>query len=103
MNGPIKMLTLGLVLALWLVGGPAARAQGTNGEAMVLQLHKARVIDLQDDARDVLLSNPDIAEVILRTKRRVYLLGKSIGVTNVYFFNEKTIKSFAWNCVWRSI
>ena len=96
MNVPITMLTLGLALALGLAGGRAARSQRADVPAatsattktMVLALHKARYIDLQDDARDVLVSNPEIADVIIKTARRVYLLAKKVGVANVFFFDQ---------------
>jgi pilus assembly protein CpaC len=45
------------------------------------------VIDLPVDARDVLVSNPLIAEAVLRTPRRIYVMGLKSGVTDAMFFD----------------
>ena len=61
-------------------GDPAARfiALGTG---------KSIVVDLPRDARDVLVSNPKIANAVIRSSRRAYLIGGDIGQTNIYFFD----------------
>lgn len=51
-----------------------------------LPLNKAAVIELPDDARDVLVSNPGIVDAVIRTPRRVYVLGIEVGQANVFFF-----------------
>ena len=53
--------------------------------AVVLPLNKARVVHLPVDARDVLATNSDVADVILKTPRIVYILGNEVGSTNVLF------------------
>jgi pilus assembly protein CpaC len=61
-------------------GDPAARfvALGTG---------KSIVVDLPRDARDVLVSNPKIANAVIRSARRAYLIGGDVGQTNIYFFD----------------
>jgi pilus assembly protein CpaC len=61
-------------------GDPAARfvALGTG---------KSIVVDLPRDARDVLVSNPKIANAVIRSPRRAYLIGGDVGQTNIYFFD----------------
>lgn len=54
---------------------------------LVLPLNKAAIIDLPVDARDVLLSNPAIADAVVRTARRVYVIGRTLGQTNAFFFD----------------
>ena len=56
---------------------------------LVLPLNKAAIIDLPVDARDVLLSNPAIADAVVRTARRVYVIGRSLGQTNAFFFDAR--------------
>jgi pilus assembly protein CpaC len=56
---------------------------------LVLPLNKAAIIDLPVDARDVLLSNPDIADAVVRTARRVYVIGRTLGQTNAFFFDAQ--------------
>jgi len=58
-----------------------------NGQSVVLPQSKARIIRLPADARDVLIANPGIADIIIKTPRVAYLVGRGIGVTNAFFFD----------------
>jgi pilus assembly protein CpaC len=62
--------------------------QGATASSLVLSLGKAAIIDLPTDARDVLLSNPAIADSVVRTSRRVYIIGRALGQTNAFFFDS---------------
>ena len=48
---------------------------------------KTVVIDLPRDAKDVLVADPKIANAVVRTSRRAYLIGVAVGQTNVFFFD----------------
>jgi pilus assembly protein CpaC len=61
---------------------------GTQND-LVLSLNKAAIVDLPADARDVLLSNPEIADAVVRTSRRVYVIGRKVGMTNAFFFDAE--------------
>ena len=50
-------------------------------------LNKARIVRLPVDARDVLASNSEVADIILKTPRLAYLVGNEIGSTNVIFLD----------------
>jgi pilus assembly protein CpaC len=52
-----------------------------------LSLDKAVIVELPVDARDALVSNPKIADAIVRTPRRIYILGLTVGQTNAFFFD----------------
>lgn len=52
-----------------------------------LGLDKSIVIDLPADAHDILVANPDVADAVTRTSRRIYIFGKEIGQTNVFVFD----------------
>jgi pilus assembly protein CpaC len=58
-------------------------------QTVVLPLDKSRIISLPRDARDVLVTNPAIADVVVKTRQRVYLMGKGVGQTDVYFFDNR--------------
>lgn len=98
-------LTLALALAMSLVG---LRAQAkpaideasarvvtisTHGasthQRLVLSLDKAAVVQLDADARDVLVSNPDLVDAVVRTPRRIFLLANKVGQTNAFFFDAQ--------------
>src|SRR5689334_16052288 len=61
-------------------GGPVSRQ-------LHLPLHKAAIIELQEDSRDVLVSSPDIVDAVVRTPRRIYVVGLKTGQSNAFFFN----------------
>lgn len=62
-------------------GGVAARS-------LDLALGKSAVVDLPVDARDVLVTNPAVADAVLRTRRRISVLGVAAGETDAVFFDE---------------
>jgi len=61
-----------------------------------LGLNKSIVVDLPNDAYDILVANPAIADAVTRTARRIYLFGKQVGETNIFVFgaNGEQIVSF---------
>jgi pilus assembly protein CpaC len=65
----------------------AAAPQAVN-RTVKLGLNKALVVDLPRDARDVLISNPAIADAVMRTPRRIYLTGVAIGQASIIVFDR---------------
>ncbi|HEX4156929.1 MAG TPA: type II and III secretion system protein family protein [Rhizomicrobium sp.] len=65
----------------------SARGPGPAHEHLTLALDKAAIVQLDTDARDVLVSNPTVVDAVVRTSRRVYLLGMKTGQTNAFFFD----------------
>ena len=76
-----------------------AQAQAANGAVLrisqsgpgvsrrvKLGLNKAVVVDLPTDAHDILVSDPEMADAVTRSSRRIYLFGKTVGQTNVFIF-----------------
>jgi len=57
-----------------------------SSQRVKLGLNKSVVIDLPNDAYDILVANPTVADAVTRTARRIYLFGKSVGETNIYVF-----------------
>jgi pilus assembly protein CpaC len=66
----------------------SAHGPGPAHEHLTLALDKAAIVQLDTDARDVLVSNPGIVDAVVRTSRRVYLLGLKTGQTNAFFFDS---------------
>ena len=60
---------------------------GARSASLVLPFGKSAIIDLPADARDVLISNPDIADATIRTARSAYVIGRQLGQTNLFFFD----------------
>ncbi len=65
------------------------RVTGSDATArfVPLGINKAVVIDLTADIRDVLVADPKTVNAVVRTNRRVYIMGTAAGQTNVYFFD----------------
>ena len=83
-----RKLLLGVLAALAIVAFDAPRARvraaaaaadvvtvypGTAAQAVKIGVNKSLVIDLPRDARDVLVSNPNVVDAVIRTPRRLYL------------------------------
>lgn len=66
-----------------VVGNEAPLSRSVN-----LGLNKSVVVDLPRDARDVLVSDPRVADAVIRTSRRIYLTGTSVGQTNLIVFDR---------------
>jgi pilus assembly protein CpaC len=59
----------------------------TQTRAMTLPKGKSAVIELPVDAKDVVVSDPKVADVLLSTPRRIYVLGVGGGLTDASFFD----------------
>jgi pilus assembly protein CpaC len=64
-----------------------ARAS-SKPQKIKLGLDKSIVLELPQDAYDVLVANPDVADAVTRTARRIYLFGKDVGDTNIFVFGK---------------
>jgi pilus assembly protein CpaC len=69
--------------------GAPIRVVGSDSSSRFVQLGigKSVVIDLPRDTKDVLVADPKIANAVVRTSRRAYLIGVTVGQTNIYFFD----------------
>src|SRR5215813_10151349 len=65
----------------------ATREGGPVTQRITLALDKAALVQLDTDARDVLVSNPEIVYAVVRTPRRIFLLAQKTGQTNAFFFD----------------
>jgi len=60
---------------------------GPVSESLDLPLDKAAVIHLPVDVADVLVTNTEVVDAVVRTPRRAYIMGMGIGQTNAFFFD----------------
>jgi len=91
----LAALSLGASLA------PMAPATGADAHVPVIKvaaseatsrfiplgIGKSVAIDLPADIKDVLVADPTIANAVVRSSRRVYMIGVKIGQTNIFFFD----------------
>jgi len=71
------------------VTGLQVQTQSAPVKTQVLNLPKGRsaVVDLPVDASDVFVSNPAVADAVLRTPRRIFVLGVANGQSDAIFFD----------------
>ena len=59
---------------------------GPQSQNVTIGLNKAIIVELPEDARDVLVSNPRVVDAVVRSPRQIYLVGTTTGPTNAFFF-----------------
>jgi pilus assembly protein CpaC len=73
-----------------VVAAPTVQVYGDkSAQFLGLGVGKSVVVDLPADIKDVLVADPKIANAVVRTSRRAYIIGVAIGQTNVYFFDSE--------------
>lgn len=100
----MKIRTIGLAAGIAIIGfgplNPAIAADtsiptiqvvgsDSSSRFVPLGVGKSVVIDLPSDIKDVLVADPKIANAVVRSSRRAYLIGVAVGQTNVFFFDAQ--------------
>jgi pilus assembly protein CpaC len=67
---------------------PIAADGQLNARFLALGVGKSIVIDLPRDIKDVLVADPKIANAVVRSAQRAYIIGAAIGQTNIVFFDS---------------
>lgn len=84
-------------VAMPMVTSSAFAADYKNGAASALNgarflplgIGKSVVIDLPRDIKDVLVADPKIANAVVRSAQRAYIIGSAVGQTNIFFFDSE--------------
>ena len=66
---------------------PVAVDGQMNARFLALGIGKSIVIDLPRDIKDVLVADPKIANAVVRSAQRAYIIGAAVGQTNIVFFD----------------
>jgi len=88
------------VLTLDAALAPAVAAESDTAPAVVssiplkvrflaLGIGKSVIVDLPRDVKDVLVADPKIANAVIRSPQRAYIIGAAVGQTNVVFFDSE--------------
>jgi pilus assembly protein CpaC len=67
---------------------PVAADGQMNARFVSLGIGKSLVIDLPRDIKDVLVADPKIANAVVRSAQRAYIIGAAVGQTNIVFFDS---------------
>lgn len=68
---------------------PTPNASQAGTKFLPLGVGKSVVIDLPRDVKDVLVADPRIANAVVRSAQRAYIIGVTVGQTNVFFFDAE--------------
>src|ERR1043165_9115947 len=67
---------------------PVAADGQMNVRFLSLGVGKSIVIDLPRDVKDVLVADPKVANAVVRSAQRAYIIGAAVGQTNIIFFDS---------------
>jgi len=59
-----------------------------NARFVSLGIGKSFVIDLPREIKDVLVADPKVANAVIRSTQRAYIIGAAVGQTNIVFFDS---------------
>ncbi|MDB5635796.1 MAG: cpaC [Bradyrhizobium sp.] len=68
----------------FIAGAAAAKVR-----FLALGVGKSVIVDLPRDVKDVLVADPKIANAVIRSPQRAYIIGAAVGQTNVVFFDAE--------------
>ena len=66
---------------------PTLTGQAAAAQQVSLGIGKSFVIDLPREIKDVLVADPKIANAVVRSAQRAYIIGAAVGQTNIFFFD----------------
>ena len=76
-----------VVASDYRVAAPVAADGELNAHFLSLGIGKSIVVDLPREIKDVLVADPKIANTIVRSSQRAYIIGAAVGQTNIVFFD----------------
>ncbi len=94
----LALATMALLLATFILFSQPAAASAMSSlrvsavgstQSIQLGLNKSVIIDLPRDVSEVIVSQPNVAGAIMRTRKRAIIQGVSLGETNVFFLDAQ--------------
>ena len=76
---------------------PAVADGQNNARPISLGVGKSIVIDLPREIKDVLVADPKIANAVVRSSQRAYIIGAAVGQTNIVFFDASGAQIAAYD------
>jgi pilus assembly protein CpaC len=102
MNSMSKVQLLAVLLGGWAVlGAPATFAQqpvsatavrampAVNNSDVQVPIYKSRVLSTRASVNRISVGNPAIADILITSPTQLYLLGRSLGSTNVLLWDNR--------------
>ncbi len=83
----MSRIALALVFAMCCLS--SVMAQQEQARKIDLGIGGSIVVDLPNDAREIFIGNPAIANAVIRSPRKLYVIGTAEGQTNLYAMDEE--------------
>ncbi len=89
-----SVLSLGVMTAAGVTGAITggdlfgASAHAEIRKSLKMGVNKSAVVRLPAGVKDVLIGNPDVADVVLRSKNTLYVFARKIGQTNIFLLDR---------------
>jgi Pilus formation protein N terminal region len=64
-------------------------ASEAKAEDLIVQYDQARLLQLDQPAANIIIGNPSIADVTLKSTKLLIITGKTFGVTNLMILNDE--------------
>src|SRR6185369_15056841 len=77
-----------VVASDYRTAAPVAADGQMNARFLSLGIGKSFVIDLPREIKDVLVADPKVANAVIRSTQRAYIIGAAVGQTNIVFFDS---------------
>jgi pilus assembly protein CpaC len=77
-----------VVASDYRVAAPVTTDGQMNARFVSLGVGKSFVIDLPREIKDVLVADPKVANAVVRSTQRAYIIGAAVGQTNIIFFDS---------------
>ncbi len=98
-----KVFTIAALAAFALVAAPCAdldlhpafAGEIEKGDALSVEIDKAKLVELRGPASTVFVANPDIADVQVPNRKSFLVFGKKAGSTTIYAFVGGQVTAFA--------
>jgi Flp pilus assembly secretin CpaC len=87
---------MSMLRSTWLLlvaaGMAVAAASGVQAaDALSVELYGARILKLDAPASDVVIGNPNVADVTVQTPNRLVIIGRAPGITRLIVMNDGVI------------
>jgi pilus assembly protein CpaC len=99
MKCPIPVLTAGIMASLTIMAGICAVHAQDNAEArfngavtprrIAMEVGMSRIIELPQDAAEIFVANPKVANAVVRSPRKLYVVGMDTGETSVVALDQQ--------------
>jgi pilus assembly protein CpaC len=77
-----------VVASDYRTAAPVSTDGQMNARFVSLGIGKSIVIDLPREIKDVLVADPKVANAVVRSTQRAYIIGATVGQTNIIFFDS---------------